>query len=640
MVANASSIALVPFEVEEVLQTVYTIERYPTFYDTATCLAENVTYTNRVDQPGALETVVQNSTTPPASPPARRRARTPRPRRHPARPADSFGFCSVPLSAADTFLFASVALLLAGLLANKLSAVWLLLAGGAVGVLNHYVNLGRVSNAIALWLHISPPYLFWYAFLPPLLVDAAMRLDFYTFGKLWVNVVLLAFPLVILSVVTLAPFVLFALGFQGRGWDWVHGALLAAVLAPTDAVSVTAILKAGGGPEFMSVLMEGEALLNDASGGLLLGAAVLLRGAVRGAPRRAALGVPPPALTPPPAACPPARPSCSHHHVRDLLQDHRGVRRQPPRRLVPAAPHAAHHRAPGGGGHLHRVRRRRRGVHLSAAPCSPRPCARHLACARAVTSSRAITLPRARARRLVAGLLTMPLLRWMRWRGLPAVAEVCFTLGMSYLAFYVAQGPLTVRAQHRRRRSSGAPLLRAPSPSPRPAAPWQHRPLLGAGSPAHRPRPASVQASGVFAVVTYGIYSSATSRFGMLSNDAASAVHETVWDTVAFVANGLVFFWSGISSVNLIIRSTGVLHTGWSYGAIPLIFIFSFVQRGACILLFNPLHKMTHVGEGEGAARAAGRRPVVLQHGGSALALAGGAAPQLGPGLLDPGPWA
>lgn len=98
-------------------------------------------------------------------------------------PSDSFAYCAVPLSAADCFLFAGIAVLLAALLANKLSAVWLLLAGGVLGVVNYYANLLRLSNAIALWLQIQPPYLFWYAFLPPLLVDAAMRLDFYTFSK-------------------------------------------------------------------------------------------------------------------------------------------------------------------------------------------------------------------------------------------------------------------------------------------------------------------------------------------------------------------------------------------------------------------------------------------------------------------------
>jgi NhaP-type Na+/H+ or K+/H+ antiporter len=71
--------------------------------------------------------------------------------------------------------------------------------------------------------------------------------------------------MVLINAAVLAPFILFVLGFSSRGWDWIHAAILAAMLAPTDAVAVTAILKAGGGPENMVVLMEGEALLNDAS---------------------------------------------------------------------------------------------------------------------------------------------------------------------------------------------------------------------------------------------------------------------------------------------------------------------------------------------------------------------------------------
>ena len=118
--------------------------------------------------------------------------------------------------------------------------------------------------------------------------------------------------------------ILFVLGFASRGFSWVHGALFAAMIASTDALAATAILKqggaladvcqgaavggsapgppcavarqpcqpagaglrrtsrsarrlhpphpprphptAGGGPEKLVVLMEGEALLNDASG--------------------------------------------------------------------------------------------------------------------------------------------------------------------------------------------------------------------------------------------------------------------------------------------------------------------------------------------------------------------------------------
>ena len=256
MTVNASAITL---QLEDILQTQYTSDVYPTFYDSAVCLAENVTYSHRVDHPGALPpplgcpkpqhlntpqpapaarppsccftgartrtaasgapcnlhaaTALRGSATdahaahtarllascPPAlqaalrtaecpsapqpstdqaALPAARRPQTPKPKRstpraalttaltppsllkssqplNPSTPAGSFTYCSVPLSAPDVFLFASVAVLLAALLANKLSAVWLLISGGAVGVVNYYANLGRVSNAVTLWLHIQ-----------------------------------------------------------------------------------------------------------------------------------------------------------------------------------------------------------------------------------------------------------------------------------------------------------------------------------------------------------------------------------------------------------------------------------------------------------------------------------------------------
>ena len=55
--------------------------------------------------------------------------------------------------------------------------------GGALqGVLFPW-NLGRLSNSVALWLNIEPYELFFYVFLPPLLLDAAVKLDFFLFKK-------------------------------------------------------------------------------------------------------------------------------------------------------------------------------------------------------------------------------------------------------------------------------------------------------------------------------------------------------------------------------------------------------------------------------------------------------------------------
>ena len=44
-------------------------------------------------------------------------------------------------------------------------------------------NLKEIGNGIALWLGIEPYELFFYIFLPPLLLDAALKIDFYVFKK-------------------------------------------------------------------------------------------------------------------------------------------------------------------------------------------------------------------------------------------------------------------------------------------------------------------------------------------------------------------------------------------------------------------------------------------------------------------------
>ena len=45
------------------------------------------------------------------------------------------------------------------------------------------VNLGRFGNSLAIWLGIRPADLLLYTFLPPMLLDAAMRIDFFLFQK-------------------------------------------------------------------------------------------------------------------------------------------------------------------------------------------------------------------------------------------------------------------------------------------------------------------------------------------------------------------------------------------------------------------------------------------------------------------------
>lgn len=56
-------------------------------------------------------------------------------------------------------------------------------AGGLYEVLCLIFNLGRVTNALALWLGAEPSELLFYVFLPPLLLESAVRINFYLFKK-------------------------------------------------------------------------------------------------------------------------------------------------------------------------------------------------------------------------------------------------------------------------------------------------------------------------------------------------------------------------------------------------------------------------------------------------------------------------
>jgi hypothetical protein len=47
-------------------------------------------------------------------------------------PAESFNYCSVPLTGHDAFLFVGIALLVAALVVGKLAPVWTLLVGASM----------------------------------------------------------------------------------------------------------------------------------------------------------------------------------------------------------------------------------------------------------------------------------------------------------------------------------------------------------------------------------------------------------------------------------------------------------------------------------------------------------------------------
>ncbi|KFM23696.1 Sodium/hydrogen exchanger 7 [Auxenochlorella protothecoides] len=402
-------------ELAHALHSIWTPETYRSFYDEAYCLTNNVTLKSRSNA------------------------------------EESFNYCSVPLEDQDSILFLALAVLFTAGLSGKLALTGVLVAGGVLGVVNYYVNLGHLGNAVSIWLGIQPPDLFLYVFLPPLLADAALRIRFSLFRKVALNIGILAYAMVILNVLVLTPFVLHALGFAGRGMDWAHGALFAAMLAPTDAVSVSALLKAANGPELLVVLMEGEALFNDAS-------AITL-----------------------------------YSIFAEVLEEYQNQPLPPATALL---------------GHIVVKILKLTSIGLAIG--------------------------------LAFGYFTGWLMRLLRWRGIPVPLDATVILAIAYLSFYVGQGP--------------------------------------------------AQSSGVIAVAVFGLWGAATSLWGRFALEEEEKVWFAVWDSVSAVANGVVFFWAGVASLNFLVRSSDYLTSpGWVYGSIPIIFLFMFLFRFVTILIFNPL---------------------------------------------------
>ena len=120
------------------------------------------------------------------------------------------------------------------------------------------------------------PSLVFLIFLPPLLFSSAWNASWRDFRHNLLLIGLLAFGLVGFTVWGLAE-------FSDRfiaALDWKAGFLLGAVVSTTDAIAATSIAKQIGLPRRIVDILEGESLLNDATGLLALeiGLAIIARG--------------------------------------------------------------------------------------------------------------------------------------------------------------------------------------------------------------------------------------------------------------------------------------------------------------------------------------------------------------------------
>jgi NhaP-type Na+/H+ or K+/H+ antiporter len=119
------------------------------------------------------------------------------------------------------------------------------------------------------------PHVILFVFLPALVFESAFYTNPHVFIKQLPNVLLLAFPGVILATFLTSLFAQHVMyGTQcsndnplcvGEPWDFTTAMLFGSIMSATDPVAVVGLLKELGAPEQLGVLIEGESLLNDGS---------------------------------------------------------------------------------------------------------------------------------------------------------------------------------------------------------------------------------------------------------------------------------------------------------------------------------------------------------------------------------------
>src|SRR6185369_4449755 len=144
-----------------------------------------------------------------------------------------------------------------GLLARKLKMPYpiVMVLGGLV--LSFIPGIPSIS--------LNPDIIF-LVVLPPVLYATAWTTSWRDFHYNMVSILFLALGLVIFTVVAVAlvaPRVFV-------GFDWRLGLALGAVVAPTDTIAATSIARRVGLPGRVVDILEGESLINDATGLLAL----------------------------------------------------------------------------------------------------------------------------------------------------------------------------------------------------------------------------------------------------------------------------------------------------------------------------------------------------------------------------------
>lgn len=123
-------------------------------------------------------------------------------------------------------------------------------------------SLGVVGQATELMSEINPHGILM-VFIPTLIFESGMNIEWFVFKKAFVNILILAGPGVLYGAILLAGGLKWIIGYTDDELSWAGALTLGSIISTTDPVAVVALLKQLGAPVPLNTLIEGESLLND-----------------------------------------------------------------------------------------------------------------------------------------------------------------------------------------------------------------------------------------------------------------------------------------------------------------------------------------------------------------------------------------
>jgi CPA1 family monovalent cation:H+ antiporter len=146
----------------------------------------------------------------------------------------------------------------------------------AIGVRRFHIpyTVGLVLAGLLLgFMHfLEPPHLtkslLFAVFLPGLLFEGSLYLDFQQFWRNRLNIISLAVPGVVATIALTTLILTQVAQWLGSvpNFSWKYALVFGSLIAATDPIAVVATFRKLGAPKRLSMIMEGESLINDGTG--------------------------------------------------------------------------------------------------------------------------------------------------------------------------------------------------------------------------------------------------------------------------------------------------------------------------------------------------------------------------------------